>query len=79
MDTDAQRPKRRDNVLSTLNMTIEVLNLAKEASSITPAKAAFGSVSAILAMIRVRFFLFYLDKFPAHVHVGLNEQPSGLR
>jgi len=79
MDVNVQRPKRRDNVLSTLNMTIEVLNLAKEASSITPAKAAFGSVSAILVMIRVRSFLFYLDEFQAHMSVGLNGQPSGLR
>ena len=36
-------------------MAIEVLNLAKEVSSITPAKAVFGSVSVLLAMIRVRF------------------------
>jgi hypothetical protein len=37
-----------------LNVAIEDLNLAKEISGITPAKAAFGSVSALLAIIRVR-------------------------
>ena len=49
---DAQ--KRRDDALSLLNVAIEVMNLAKEVSSITPAKAVFGSVSALLTMIRVR-------------------------
>jgi len=73
MDLNIQRPKRRNNVLSTLNMTIEVLNLAKEVSSITPAKAAFGSVSAILVVIRVLSFLFYFDEFRAHMCVGLND------
>ena len=46
--------KRRDDVLSTLNVAIEAMNLAKEVSSVTPAKAVFGSVSALLTMIRVR-------------------------
>ena len=38
-----------------LNAAIEALNLAKEISSVTPAKAVFGSVSVLLVMIRVRF------------------------
>ena len=79
MDVNSQQPKRRDNVLSTLSMTIEVLNLAKEASSITPAKAAFGSVSIILAMIRVRSSIFHSDRFRPHIRVGFNDQPNGLR
>ena len=40
-----------------LNVTIEALNLAKEISSVTPAKAVFGSASILLAMIRVRFLV----------------------
>jgi len=44
-----------DNVVSSLDVAIEALNLAEKISSITPAKAAFGSVSALLTMIRVRF------------------------
>ena len=51
MDTRCQQ--RRDGALSLLNAAIEVMNLAKEVSSATPAKAIFGSVSAILTMIRV--------------------------
>jgi hypothetical protein len=51
MDENTQR--RRDGALSLLNAAIEAMNLAKEVSSATPAKAIFGSVSAILVMIRV--------------------------
>jgi hypothetical protein len=53
MDPDAQRRNRRDAILSSLNTAIEVSNVAKEACSITPAKAVFGSFSVILTMIRV--------------------------
>jgi hypothetical protein len=53
MDANPQWSESRDGVLSSLNVAIEALNLAKEVSSITPAKAVFGSVSIILTMIRV--------------------------
>jgi len=59
MDANPQRPKERDGTLSSLNVTIETLNLAKEISGIEPAKAVFGSVSVLLTMVRVRFFLFH--------------------
>ena len=58
MDANAQRQKRRDDVLSWLNVAIEAMNLAKEVSTIPPAKAVFGSVSILLTMIRVRFLPF---------------------
>jgi len=54
MDADSRRQKRRDDPLSLLNVAIGAMNLAKEVSSITPAKAVFGSVSFLLTMIRVR-------------------------
>ena len=54
MNATTQPPKGQDGALSLLNVAIEVLNLAKEMSDITPAKAAFGSVSVLLTMIRVR-------------------------
>ena len=66
MDTKSRQRKRGDGVLSSLNAAIEALNLAKEISSIAPAKAAFGSVSVVLTMIRVSFLLFRNDPF--HVH-----------
>ena len=60
MYANAQRQERREDVLSSLNMAIESLNLAKELSSITPAKAVFSSAGIILTMIRVDFFLLRL-------------------
>ena len=51
MDSPSQR--RRVVTLSSLNVAIEAMNLAKELASITPAKAVFGSVSLVLAMTRV--------------------------
>ena len=67
MDPDSQRRKRLDGNLSLLNVAIEVMNLAKEVSSVTPAKAVFGSVSALLTMIRVGLFLFSDDMIQVHV------------
>ena len=59
MEAEPQRPKGRDGTLSSLNIAIEAMNLAKEVSSITPAKAVFGSVSILLTMVRVRFRVSY--------------------
>jgi hypothetical protein len=73
MDARTQGPKGRDGVLSTLNVVIEALSLAKEVSSITPAKAAFGSVSVLLTMIRVRF-LPRVDRLRADVYTGFDAQ-----
>ena len=57
------QPKRRDNVLSSLNMAIDAMNTAAEdVPNVASAKAAFGSVSVILTMIRV-------SSLPTH-HVG---------
>ena len=63
MDPNSKRQKRRDNALSLLNVAIEAVNLAKELSSVTPAKAVFSSVSVLLAMIRVRILHFSNDVF----------------
>ena len=60
MEVKSQRPKEWEGAVSMLSATIEALNLAKEISSIMPAKAVFGSVSIILAMIRVSFPLSFL-------------------
>ena len=42
-----------------MNIAIGGLNLAKEASSITPATAVFGTVITLLTIIRVSFFTFF--------------------
>ena len=57
METKPQRSEGKDRNLSSLNIAIEAMNLAKEISSITPAKAVFGSVSILLAMVRVCFLV----------------------
>jgi hypothetical protein len=57
MGPGAQRQKRREIVLSSLNVAIEASNLAKEFCSVTPAKPVFGSFSVILTMIKVGFSL----------------------
>jgi len=67
-----QRPKGRNGVLSSLSVAIDALNLAKEVSSITPAKAAFGTVSSLLTMIRVRFSLFRDGVCQVHTQLGLD-------
>ena len=59
MNTEPQEPEEREGLTSALNAAVEAMNLAKEVSSITPAKAVFGAVSVILAMIRVSPPLFY--------------------
>ena len=79
MATDSQQPKGRDGTISALNMAIETMNLAKEVSSITPAKAVFGSVSILLTMIRVGSVLFYDQIFHVDVIPGLYAQQPRLR
>ena len=60
MDTkSSQQQKGRENLLSSLNVAIDFLNLAKDScGSIPPAQAVFGSVSILLTMIKVNFPLF---------------------
>jgi len=55
-------------------MAIDGLNLAKELSSITPAKAVCGSVAIILIMIRVRFPLVCDGMFQVHALSGHDGQ-----
>ena len=50
---DRRSRKSRDGVLTSLNVAIEAMDLAKEIASMTPVKAVFGSVSVVLTMIRV--------------------------
>ena len=79
MDKDSKRQKRRDDALSLLDAAIEAVNLAKEISSPTPAKAVFGTVSTLLTTIRVHLLLFCIDGFQVDMYLGLDEQQIGLR
>jgi hypothetical protein len=73
MEAQSQRPKDREGAISALNATIEAVNLAKEISSITPAKAAFGTVGVLLTMLRVCSLLFHHEMFQIHAYPGLND------
>ena len=74
MDTKSQQTKLQDRTISSLDTAIEALNLAKENSSIGPTKAVFGSVSVLLAMIRVLFLLFCNGVLRIHTYPGLRGQ-----
>ena len=72
MEAKSQRPKDRDGAISALNATIEAVNLVKEISGITPAKAAFGAVGVLLTMLKVRFLPFCNHPSQIHTHLGFN-------
>ena len=55
MATKSQRPKGQEKVLFLLNAGIQAVNLAKEASGVTPAQVAFGAAGVLLTMIKVCF------------------------
>ena len=74
MDHSAPMLKLRDNMLSSPNASIETLNLAKEASTITPAKAVFGSIGVILTMIGVGFPLVCICWLQAEIYTGVDDR-----
>ena len=55
MEVGSQQPMEREDAMPALDTAIQTLNLAKDTSTIAPAKAVFGSVSVILSTIRVGF------------------------
>ena len=79
MASSSQQPTGRDNTLLRLNLAIDALSIAKDVSTIAPAQAAFGSVCALLTIIRVLVFLFRGDGFHTYVSLGLYCQRRGLR
>jgi hypothetical protein len=74
MDAKTQRPKGRDSVLSTLNVATEAPTLAREVSSTKPAKAAFGFVSVLPTMRRVRL-LPRVDRAQEDLYIGSGARP----
>ena len=73
-DTQWQTHQYGSPSKSALDAAIEELNLAGDISSITPAQAAFGSVSALLTSIRVCFLLSRNWILQVHVQSGLDVQ-----
>ena len=78
MTDNPQQRKDRGRVIPALNMAINSLNVAKEATSTTPVNPVFGSVAALLTMIRVSSFLFRDGMYQAHILLGHDCQRTGL-
>ena len=78
MASTSQLTKGRDSVLSTLDVFIQTLDLAKNTCGIPPAQVAFGCATVLLTMIRVLFFLLCGDKPLTRVYLGHDDQRSGL-
>ena len=53
MQSKPQQPKKRGGVVSTLNIAIDGVNVAKDALSIPGVKVVFGIVAIILTTIKV--------------------------
>ena len=68
MADKSQRQRERDGTLLSLNMAVDALNRAKEATSMTPAKAAFTSAGILLATIRVSSPPVHLSRLLANVY-----------
>ena len=79
MPDNSQLPKSRGRGIAALNMAIDALNLAKEASNSTPANPVFGPVALLITMIRVSSFLFRDEMLQTHTYSGHGSQQTGLR
>ena len=66
MTDKSQRQKGEGKVIPALNMAINGLNIAKEATNTTPVNPVFGSVATLLTMIRVSSVLFHNEIYQAH-------------
>ena len=53
MTDKSKQPKRRDGAILSLDVAIGLVNIGKEASSMTPAPAVFGVATILLTTIRV--------------------------
>jgi hypothetical protein len=62
----SQPPKGRDGVLTSLDLLIQALSVAKDACGIPPAQIAFSSATVLLTMIRVRLSLLREGKHLTH-------------
>jgi hypothetical protein len=74
----SQQQTANDGILSTLDVSIQALNFAKDSCGIPPAQIAFGAASVLLAMIRVCFLLLYSGTLLIRVYLGHNGQRPGL-
>jgi hypothetical protein len=77
MASTSQRPEGRDGALPALDVSIQVLSIAKDTCGIPPVQIAFGTACTLLTMIRVRFPLLSDDELPTDVYLGHDVKRSG--
>jgi len=68
MADKSQRQKGRDGVPSSLDVAIDALNRAKDATSVAPANTAFTSAGVLLTTIRVGSLRDHVFQLPADVY-----------
>ena len=73
MATKSQRQGGPGGTLSSLNVAIQGITIAKEDPSTTPAKTVFALVGSLLTVIRVCSF-FRDEIFKSHKYQGLDGQ-----
>jgi hypothetical protein len=78
MSSTSQRQTGRDRVLPTLDVFIQVLDIAKDTCGIPPAQIAFGSASVLLTTIRVRLSPREEEEILTRVPLGHDCQRPGL-
>ena len=66
MTDNSKRQKGQGKVIPALDMAINTLNIAKEATSTTPVNPVFGSVAILLTMIRVSSLSPHNELFEAY-------------
>jgi len=58
MEAEFQQSKGRKGAILALDAAIEALNLARDLSSIIPARAVFCTVGVVLTTIKVSLLVF---------------------
>ena len=48
------KPDDKSGIISSLNTAIDILSVTRDTVEVVPVKGVFGSVIAILALVRVR-------------------------
>ena len=67
MKTTFRRPKKPDTALPSLNAAVDALDLARDKATLKITRDAFSSASALIAAIRVCFFLARVCRFWADI------------
>lgn len=70
MSAESRQSKKREVILAGLDITIQVLSIAKDICSVPPAQIALGSACALLTIIKAGSLLFFNGELFIHVYSG---------